>query len=36
MADKITDPTAKLAMLDIAVNYEHIAERAEVRRQDNK
>jgi hypothetical protein len=35
MAEKITDPEAKLAMLAIAANYEHIAERAEIRRQDN-
>jgi hypothetical protein len=28
MAEKITDPKAKRAMLAIAANYEHIAERA--------
>jgi len=33
MADKITDPKAKQAMLDIATNYERIARRAEARRQ---
>ena len=34
MAEKITDPHAKAAMLEIARNYEHIAERAERRQQD--
>ncbi|HEY3918524.1 MAG TPA: hypothetical protein VGL83_12065 [Stellaceae bacterium] len=29
MADNITDPDAKRAMLDIAESYEKIAERAE-------
>jgi hypothetical protein len=36
MAEKITDAKAKLAMLEIAKNYEHIAERAELRQQDRK
>ena len=35
LAKKITDPRAKLAMLDIASKYEEIAERAEIRRQDS-
>jgi hypothetical protein len=34
MAEKITDPQAKAAMLEIARNYEHIAERAERRQRD--
>jgi hypothetical protein len=34
MAAKITDLKARLAMLEIAKNYEHIAERAEVRKQE--
>jgi hypothetical protein len=34
MAAKITDLKARLAMLEIAKNYEHIAERAELRKQD--
>jgi hypothetical protein len=36
MAAKITDPEARRAMLEIAENYEHIADRAEVRRQDER
>jgi hypothetical protein len=33
MAEKIADPTAKLAMLEIAKSYELIAQRAELRQQ---
>ena len=36
LAEKIADPKAKLAMLDIASNYQKIAERAEIRRQDKE
>ena len=36
MADKITDPKAKLAMFDIANNYELIAQQAEQRQRDGQ
>jgi hypothetical protein len=36
MAEKINDPIAKRAMLEIADNYEHIADRAKQRLHDSK
>ena len=32
MAEDMTDPVSKQKMLDVAANYEHLAQRAEDRR----